>query len=259
MFKRFPFYVLMQAASGEGGGGGGSPGGDGALGGGDAPKYVTEERFNELMNKALGARDKRFEAKVTEMFGGFGKTLEERLASLAPKPPEEQAPGDKKVDPELVKLRQMFEAQQKVLDTERSARQAAEAKSRNEKATAQLAAALGKVVRPEAAQVLLKAFRGDIEFDGDEPTMPLPDGSGRSTIDAAIAAWAKTDDAKSFIPAPTSGGSGTQPRPQGPARGGRDLTNVPPAQWTQAERDAQFAKNAAMLEERAKNNPFSFG
>lgn len=249
MFRR---QITMQAATGDGG-----------AGGGDAappPTSVTIEQVNELVNKALGARDKRFETKVTEMFGNFGKTLEERLAAMAPKAPEEQPQGDKKVDPELVKLRQMFEAQNKVLEAEKAARLTAEAKSRSEKAAALLQSAIGKHVRPEAAQVLIKAFRADLEFDGDEPTLPLPDGTGRSTIDAAIAAWAKSDDAKAFLPAPTSGGSGA-PRTQatGGPRLSRDPETVPASQWTTDERAEMVRRNQARLAEAQQKNPLAFG
>lgn len=251
MFQRM---VTMQAASGEGGAGGG----DAA----PAPQYVTVEQLNETLNKALGARDKRFEAKVAETLGGFGKTLEERLAALAPKAPDEQAAptGDRKVDPELVKLRQMFEAQQKVLEAEKAARLAAETKSRQEKAAALLQSAIGKHVRPEAAAVLIKAFRADIDFDGDEPTLPLPDGTGRTSIDAAIAAWAKSDDAKAFLPAPTSGGSGA-PRvaASGGARLARDPETVPAAQWTTDERAEMIRRNQAKFAEAQAKNPLAFG
>lgn len=248
MFQR---QITMQAATGDGGAGGGDA---------PAPTSVTIEQVNELVNKALGARDKRFETKVTEMFGNFGKTLEDRLAAMAPKAPEEQPQGDKKVDPELVKLRQMFEAQNKVLEAEKSARLAAEAKSRSEKAAAQLQSTLGKHVRPEAASVLIKAFRADIEFDGDEPTLPLPDGSGRTSIEAAIAAWAKSDDAKAFVPAPSSGGSGA-PRAVSAAgsRATRDPTTVPASQWTTEDRAEMIRRNQAEMAERQAKNPLGFG
>lgn len=258
MFGRFVFglAVLMAPADPEGGGGGG--GGGGGDGGGDdgkaAPQYVTVEQ----LNKALGARDKRFEqtftAKVTETLGTFGKTLEEKLAAFAPKPPDGDG-GDpkgsgKQVDPELVKLRQEQEALRKKLEASEKKALEAETKSRNERALSALRAELSKHVRPEAVDTLVKAFRGDITFDSDgNPQLPFEDGA--TTIDAAIGAWAKSDGAKLFIPAPNGGGAGTQ-RTSGGGRINSDYKNKPMKDWTPADRHAAYLDG---LRSHAENEP----
>lgn len=263
MFQRFVLglAVLMAPADGSDAGGGG--GGGGAGGEGEPPKYVTIEQMNEVLNKALGSRDKRFESKLTETLGGFGKTIEEKLAALAPKAPEsdgEQAGGGKgKVDPEFVKLKQTTDALTKRLEAETKRREDAETRGRSEKAANQLRGALSKHVRGEAVDVLLKAFRGDVQFDElGEPVFPLPDGSGTSTIDAAIEAWAKSDAAKAFIPAPSSGGSGTPRTGTGSFRG-RDPATVDPKTWTPADRAEMLRRNQETIAERQRKNPMSFG
>lgn len=260
LFRRFglPLAVLMMSASSDESGGGGGGGG-----GGEPPKPPTMDEINKAINAAVTSHTKRFESKVTEMFGNFGKSLDERFAALAPKPPEGEG-DDKgkggKVDPEVVKLKQAFEAQTKAFEAEKKARLDAEHRGRTEKAVGQLRAALGKHVRPEAVDVLLKAFKGDVQFDDQgEPVFPLPDGTGASTIDAAIDQWAKSDAAKVFLPAPSNGGAGTQQQRSGAPRLTRDPATVDPKTWTGEERAEMLRRNQEAMAKKAKENPFGFG
>jgi hypothetical protein len=247
--------ALCMAPADEGGAGGGGGGeGGGGAGGGDAPKYVTIDQVNEVLNKALGSRDKR-------LMDGLGKSLDERFAKLSetlPKPSDEggggggEGAGGKKVDPELVKLRQQQEAMQKRLEAADKRVADAEAKTRAEKVRTQLHGALSKVARPETVGVLLDAFTGKVQFDetGD-PSMPLSDGSGVTTIDAWVENWSKSNDAKAFLPAPSSGGAGTQRGSGGGATRTGNYKNKPREQWTQDDVNEAFTDFNKSNAERA--------
>ncbi len=183
-------------------------------GGAPEPNQLTLEAVTELVTKTVNAAITGREKRFTET---MGKTLEERFAKFAeslPKPGEPTTePEGKggKVDPELVKLRQEMDATKKRLEASEKARAEAETRSRREKATNLLSSALGRHAMPEAVAVLTKAMIGDVVFGDDgEPMLPLPDGSGTSTIDAVVSEWAKSDAAKAFKPAPTAGGSGAR-------------------------------------------------
>ncbi len=244
MLPKYPSAVLMNAAGGESGGGG-SPPAD------EPPKYVTIEQFNEQLNKALGSRDKRFESKITEMFGGFGKSVEAQLAALAPKPhdAEHDPKGGGKVDPEFVKLKQTTDALTKRLEAETKRREDAETKQRSQRAVGELQSSLAKAgFLPEALETLTKAFRSDITYDDDgNPMLPFEDGA--TSIDAAISAWSKSDAAKIFRPAPGTGGAGTQRGLNG-SSANQGWKSKARAQWTEADRDAYQAHRTA---ENARN------
>lgn len=232
--------------------------------GGGAPEQntLTLEAVTELVTKTVNAAITGREKRFTET---LGKTLEERFAKFAealPKPAPadpnaEPADGKGKVDPETLKLRQQMDALTKKL--EQSEKTAAEqtAKARAEKTRSSLTAALGKVVRPEAVPRLLKAFAADVTYDeatGD-PVLPIGDGEF-ADIEAAIDTWAKSDEARAFIPAPNAGGAGS--RPTTANRGQRvDPRSKPQSQWTEEDRKAAFELNAAEIQKRVDQNPFA--
>jgi len=214
--------------------------------GGGAPdqqQTLTLESVTELVTKTVNAAITGREKRFTET---LAKTLEERFAKFAeslPKPADPTAePEGKagKVDPELVKLRQEMDATKKRLEASEKARAEAETRSRREKATNLLSSALGKFAVPEAVGVLTKAMIGDVVFGDDgEPMLPLPDGSGTSTIDAVVSEWAKSDAAKAFKPAPTAGGSGARSAGKGQPVQIAPGTKV--SDLTDAQRDAMLA------------------
>lgn len=245
--------ALCMAPAGEGGGGtGGDNKGDGSgAGGGEPPKYVTVDE----LNKALGARDKRMLDSFGKQFTSFEEKFGKLVETLQPKAPEGGGAGEgdasKKRDPDQVRRDREFEEMKKTLAEERKARLDAEQRGRTEKARAQLQTALAKHARPEVVSTLLKAMQNDVQFDEQtgEPLFPLGDGT-TSTIDAAIESWAKSNDAKPFLPAPNGGGAGT---PRGGASGSStsNYKNKPREQWTPDDVNAAFQDNLKRVAETA--------
>lgn len=175
----------------------------------EGPKYVTLDDVTKIVNSAITSHNKRQESSIA-------KLLDERLSAFAKPKVEEQGgeagndPKAPKVDPELLKLRRDFEAQQKVLAEEKSKRETAERKQREERAISQLQSSFSGKVRQEAIPVLVKAFRADISFDEETGEPMLPVDGGIAAIPAAVDSWLKSKDSEAFRPAPNAGGSGGQ-------------------------------------------------
>lgn len=191
------------------------------------PKYLTAEDFN----RALTARDKRFEAKFSEMLGKF----------QPPAPPD--PPPDKAADPETVRLRREFETLTQKFSKSEEARLQAETQARTERGLATLQSSLSGKFNPKQLPILLKAFKSEMEWDADIGDFVIPvetkSGTQRLPIASAIEEWSQTEHAAFYLPAPSGGGSGS-PKTS-PSRGvGSSYQSKPRDQWTQAETEAFF-------------------
>jgi hypothetical protein len=218
--------------------------------GGEAPQFLTakdaEALVGKVVNAAITSHLKRLDIgkSVTEALAAQkARDAEEAAARAELQEPQEQvARSNTKVDPEVLALKRQLEAQKSAIDVERKKREEAEAARKSERVNNELRAALAKHVRPEAVEILTRAFRGDIQWDETgEPVMPLDEGR---TI--TVAGWAenfaKQKDTAIFVPAPTAGGGGSPRSGSSPRPSLESLANKPRSQWNDADRAAYLAE-----------------
>jgi len=210
--------ILRSEEGGDGGSGGGGGGGGAGGGSNDTPKFMTSEEVTAMVTGAVERNRKATLGEVSKLFDGFKSGLPDLLAPLiksAVPQPAEPAGGEPKPDPRLAVFESKLQETTKLLESERTARIAAEGKARDDKAFNDLRAALGPHVRPEALdQAARLLFFADkrVTFDDDgrpqltvrrtingldeDAQMPLADGA---------LFWAKSKEGAIFAPAPAGG------------------------------------------------------
>jgi hypothetical protein len=197
----------------------------------EAPQYVTPDQLGQVVNQAITSHLKRI--NFDEMIGKSIGPLIEQIKALQPAAPngdeEPTAKPKGKEDPRLAALSAQMEDMKKSLETERNAKLAAEKSARNDRAYTELRKSLegkvapglldmvannlfkveGRVIVAEDGSTTFKtmkpAFYGSSEME--EVEMP---------IEAGVAEYLKSESAKAFLPAPSTGGNATplQKRPQ---------------------------------------------
>jgi hypothetical protein len=101
-------------------------GSDGGGGDDNAPKYLTEEQFGEVFNKAFTAKwrslEKQLQGSQEKLQEGLLSKLDERFAQLSPPPPKDPPP-EKGKESEFEKQLKTLADQ---LESEKAARQASD-------------------------------------------------------------------------------------------------------------------------------------
>jgi len=192
--------------------------------------------LDEAVERALGARlNPLVDKAISKHFKGFEKTLDERLAKLAPPKPEDKpedkpegaagAAGKTPVDPETRKLREQLEqVTKKQADSEARAR-AAELKATRDAAHGDLRGQLDAmgIKGPRARAVIADleqsgALRLNEESGQYELAVKRARAKGAKAeelvfddLSAGLKDWAGTDDAKEFLPPPTGALSARRP------------------------------------------------
>jgi hypothetical protein len=215
---------------------GGDSGASGAPSGSDAqPKYVTVDEFDERLSAALGKRLGEQGRSLTrqftellgkhseELMGKIGAGLEEKLAALKPK---EDPKAKKPEDAPAFKLEELPEwkahqaelAKLKKLAADAAAERDAErAKTRSSTLRTSAAQELGKVGVPADRTTHALAFlqsQGRITYaDGGkgEQVVFLGEDGAEQPLTDGLKTWAKTPDAKIYLPALNPHGSGGSP------------------------------------------------
>jgi len=183
------------------------------------PNYVTEGKLNELVNRAITARFSAFEKK-------FGNQISESVASLIPKFEElvqaklpanaaanasptdklEENPFVKGLQKKLVELEEQNRKSQAERDTERArARDVA----LRQKLSEELARhGIDSRYTKQAIGFLVDAEKR-VRWEDDGESLVFRDADG-SEIDlqTGLRSWAKTDDAKIYMPPRGVTGSG---------------------------------------------------
>jgi len=190
-----------------------------------------EERINEIVNRALTARDKRQQTALE-------KSIADAVAKAIPKPapaPEpadgdDKAKGSGKVDPQVRLALERVTKLEEQLAAEKKVREAVEARAREDRTRSDLRTALKTVgVKDEAIEIAVGHIidsRRLVKFD-DEGRPILTVSRVRSKGSQAEALefndlvdgakdWAKTPEAAFFLPAP-AGGTQTGARRPTPA------------------------------------------
>lgn len=194
---------------------------DGNGGGGGTPAPLTEESVKALIATNTAAIEARMKRSEKAMLESIGELLESRIPK-APPPPDG---GDKgkggDETPEMRALKAQLDEQRKVLESMKATSQADKQKLRKTTLHQRVSEELAKVgftdaSRAEKVRKLLLADNvvafesddsDDIVFRGPDGDYPLHDG---------LAQYAKSDDAKLFLPPAPAGGTGESRGRSGP-------------------------------------------
>lgn len=225
------------------------------------PKALTNEDVANIANSAITAQLKRFmEKTLPGLFEAQLKPLTEKLAAPPPSPDGEGSGSGKKgkQDPEMLAMAQKVADMEKALQAERDRVVAAERKSRDDKAYADLRAALQDKIRPEFVDIVAENLfhvKKVVDFDdsgnplfktkraplyagaeAEETLLPLRDG---------VSEFLKSEAAKPYLPPPSPGASST-PLPK------RGASPAPNTNFSKpATTEAEKVRRAAEMERAA--------
>lgn len=180
----------------------------------EAPKHLTAEEVNALVNTAIGARLKQFEGAFTKSIGGL---LETQLAGLRDQlRPQEQAPapgantgpaagpgtGNPEMDKRLAQLEAELKSHRAIAEKERTAREAAEAKQAAQEQRQLLQNALVEAkIRPEMLDPALKYLGDKLARDADGGVRWRSDDGSFAPIADGVKDFLKTPTGMAFLPA----------------------------------------------------------
>lgn len=183
------------------------------------PNYVTEDKFNEMLNRAITARlssvEKKLGAQVSEAVNSLFPKLEElvqtKFTQTAPpsqgEPKLEESPLVKGLQKQLAELQEQNKRSQAERDTERQ-------RARDVALRQRLTEELGKhgidsrYVR-QAIGFLVDAEKRVRWADDDGESLVFRDADGSELdLSTGLRSWAKTDDAKIYMPPRGVAGSG---------------------------------------------------
>lgn len=188
-----------------------------------------EQKVAQLVNAAVTSQLKRVLPKaIADATAPLVEQFKTQIAEVIPKQPEQQpAPGEKKPDPELTAMARKVQEMERLVKSEREAREKAEKTRRDDKTFADLKQHLTDAkVRPEMVDFLAKVlFYADKRVDFDEDGTPLlrvkdEKSNEEQTYPLAegVRVYVKQKAAEPFLPAPggaTSGGTAQQRRTTG--------------------------------------------
>ena len=219
----------MSNDNGSNGNGSAPP--NGANSGGEPPVGLTEDKVNELINKALSPRFRALEEKQTKALegfaskftGDFGALLESKLEALKPPAGDEgkNSKTDPKETPEYRALQKQIEGLSKKAELAETEKKAERAKARGIALRSQVEEELKKAGiahTSQAAGYLIDTLKAvDFEADDSDNIVFRKKGSDvADLLDQGIGEWAKSAEGKLYQPASGASGSGERP----PAGGG---------------------------------------
>jgi len=239
LFRHLRGYCLRAPSDDEGGGGGG-----GASVFNDAQLAGIKAIVAGVVNQTIAARDKMSDKKRGEDAKAaetrFATLLDEKLAAFKPTETPDDGVGGKsgkggKESVELATLRRSIQETKDALEASNRKASEAQAKMRSSalrQTTAEQLAALGiDGARFKGAFAVLQQ-EGRIRMRDDESDeMVFVDDTGAEVeLAAGLAGWAKSDDAKIYLPPSGVRGSGsTKPGPGGLPAGAKPTNDQ---QWS---------------------------
>jgi hypothetical protein len=165
--------------------------------GNNAPSYATVDQVAQIVNAAISSRNKNFEKKFEELMG-----------KLAPTEPDTK-PGEKP-SAELSKLQKQLADLQAERESEKEKRRDLELRS----SVKEKLSSLG--IQPthiKAAMAVLVDSERSIGYNEDgELVFRTP--TGDRDLESGLKAWAKSEEAKLFLPPRGVAGSGEKPAAQ---------------------------------------------
>lgn len=215
-------------------------GGSESRSGDDAPNYVTTEQLDEKLNKALSGRLDRFSKSLSGDLSKRDEALLAKFVEMIKQPPDSDdteededdasssaAGGDgqqatdieraiKKERERNKRAAKKFQDELEALKRERDeAKQANLEERRRSKARDALEAA---GIASDRVKHALAFIGSSIRYDEDgELRFYDPETGDDHSLRDGVAQWAKTDDAKIFLPPKGAMGSGDRPRGGTPA------------------------------------------
>ncbi len=223
------------------------------------PKYVTADEIGNIVNSALTAR---FPKMLAPALDAALKPILDKLSAPAPAPASDDDDGKKKSkqNPEMLAMAKQIEDLTNGIKQRDERVAAAEKKGREDKAFADMRASLEGKVRPELLGMLAEnLFHVQKRVEFDEQGTPLfkttripyigaePEEQ-RLPLSSGIEDFLKSESAKPFLPAPSSG-SGAPPLPKRgslPTSTGTDFSKP-------ATTDAEKTRRAMEREQRAQD------
>lgn len=211
--------------------------GDTAQGAGNGegePQYATLDEItdatSEMINKALTNRNKQVEAKVEKAIAELQKSFEEKLSALldaskkAPEPAADDKPANGKApanaapkveeNPVVKELQAKLATMQKQLETTEREKRAERDRARDKDLRQKLSDELVKSgVDPtrvrHAVGLLVDADKRVRYVDDTDEIVFVKDEDGEEVdLRAGLKSWAKSEDAKIYMPARGTTGSG---------------------------------------------------
>jgi hypothetical protein len=194
--------------------------------GSDDPKYVTEEQLNRAISARLSDFGKKTEKSLTDAFSNFEKKLTDMIT---PKPGEQQTPAADKGSALNVQDHPEFKGLQKQLaelklrtDVAEQSAKAEREKARDTTLRQKLGESLASIgikdaTRAKHAIRFLVDGERAVRWDENGESIIFNDGKDLVDLETGLKGWAKTEDAKLYLPAPdggaTGGNNGTRPAP----------------------------------------------
>ena len=179
----------------------------------DAPNYVTSEQ----LNRAITARFRSFENKLDGRLGQITASLETLTSNAQPTSEnndEAPAEGDGS-NAQLVAMKNKLDNMSKKLEAKEQEAEMERQKQRSNSLRVAVRDALAAVgidgTRGKQALGYLVDTESRVLWDGDELAFRDNDGLNVSLSDG-LKAWARTDDAKTYLPPRGVHGSGDIPR-----------------------------------------------
>lgn len=227
------------------------------------PKYLTSDEVGQIVNAAVTSHLRRFtEKQLPELLNGALKPLAEKIAAVPPPSDggeEDSTKKKSKQSPEYLAMQQEMEAMKKALQAEKDRVAAAEKKSREERSYSELRSSLEGKVRPEFLDLVAKhlfVVEGRVETDETGSslfkTTHIPYTGAdpeeiRLPLKAGIDQFLKSDTAKPFLPAPTSGASSAPLPKRGPSptHSGTDFSKPATSDTEKAMRALERERMAA--------------
>ncbi len=203
---------------------------------GDAAKFVTEEQ----LNKAITGHLARFEKRLPELFGKQSEDLLAKLTEKLAKKPDTDDEGDgddaaggtaagkdgdqiaklkRKHDRELAEMRKRLDKTETERNTERT--QARDTRLRTLVDELLAASGIDGARIKQARGFLVDAEKRAYLRDGDDRPMFRDGDDVEVELKEGIAAWAKSDDAKIYLPPRGAGGSGDRGGGKNPPSGNK--------------------------------------
>lgn len=219
---------------------------------------LINSKINAAVNAAITSHLKR---QKSPSMDDFKALIADQLKSFKPQPSVEDPKEEKKVDPALTAMRAQVEELQKSYAAERTAREKAESKQREDRAFGDLKDSLKSKVRPEMLDFVAKnLFYADkrVEFDTDgnplfkvrkAPSAGLPEEDMLMPLSDGISNWAQSKEAAIFIPAPTTQQPQQQQRGRMPTTTPQQMTNGLPKYDKPANSDEEKVRRAMEREQ----------
>lgn len=185
----------------------------------DAPKAVTLEDVTAIVNKAISSRNTAFEKRVADMLGTALSPIStklEELGTVRPQGQPEPKPGDQvaKIEdsPQFKGMQKQLADALETIKTVKGDADREKATTKDMKLRQTVTDALTKIgIDPARVKIALGHLvdaEKRVRFGDDDAIVMKADDGQEVDLDTAIKSWAKTDDAKVFMPPQGIRGSG---------------------------------------------------